>query len=298
MFKGRQFFGVVGIALMVSGCRLPGMEGPVPKSLATSRQLSQKGVAAGERGQWDQAEPLLADAVRACPVDPDARRNYAEALWNRGSHKEAAEQLIEAIRLTPDDATLHARLAEVRLATGQPDLALESAQRAINLEPKMASAWAVRGGAMWARRQPLEALADYHRALAYRPDDRKVLLGLAEIYRELNRPDRALTILQGLAESYPPGEEPPRVLYLEGLAYLAEGRYDAAVEVLSAARAGERPTAEVLFALAKAQWSAGRAADAASAAEQALAIDPRHQPSRQLLGEIGLARQCSGREIR
>jgi tetratricopeptide (TPR) repeat protein len=298
MLQGRPSFGVVAVALMIAGCRLPGMDGPVPKALATSRQLSQKGVAAGERGQWDKAEPLLAQAVQACPVDPDARRNYAEALWNRGSRKEATEQLTEAIRLTPDNAVLHQRLAEMRLEMGQSDLALESAQRAINLEPKMAAAWAVRGGAKWARHEPMEALADYHRALGFRPDDRKILLDLAEIYRELNRPDRTLAILQGVAESYPPGEEPPRVLYLEGLAYLAEGRNDDAIEVLSSARKGDHPTPEILFALAKAQWAAGRAADASKAAEQALAIDPKHQPSRQLLGEIGVAQQSSGRELR
>ena len=48
----------ISLAVFPSGCRLPGTKGPVPRSLATSRQLCQEGVAAIERGQWEQAEQL------------------------------------------------------------------------------------------------------------------------------------------------------------------------------------------------------------------------------------------------
>ena len=81
------------LAVLLSGCRLPGRGGPVSRSVATCRQLSQQGIAALERGQPRQAEALLAKAVDTCSDDPEARRHYGEALWRSGARSEAVAQL-------------------------------------------------------------------------------------------------------------------------------------------------------------------------------------------------------------
>ena len=281
---------IVGVALALAsaGCRLPGGEGPVSESLVASRQLCHQGVSAIERGQWEQAEQVLAEAVERCPVDPDARRHYAEALWHRGQREQAVWQLEEAGRLALDDATLHVLLAEKRLAMGHVELARQTAQYAIDLEPKLADAWAIRGRVSRASGQPREALADYHRALGLAPDDRTIQLEIAKLYGELNRPRRALAALHNLADTYPSGEEPQQVLYLRGLAYAALERWDDAADGFSAASVRERPTAEILFQLGRAELFAGRPAQAEAAAREALALDPRHQPSRELLGQVEL----------
>ncbi len=275
----------------LAGCRLPGTEGPVSRSLATSRHLSQQGVAAAEHGQWDRAESFLSQAVQACPGNPDARRSLAEALWNRGAGREALGQLEKVSRMAPDDASLHARIAEMQLALGQADAAVQNAERAIDLDPKLAAAWRVRAKVSAASSRPIEALADYQRALGLQPEDREVALEIAELYRTLNQPGRALATLQALADKYAPGEEPQRVLYLQGVACMALHRFDDAAESLAAAAAREPPTAELFCRLAEAHLSAGRAGDAAAAAQRALALDPKHQPSHQLLGYVELARQ-------
>jgi tetratricopeptide (TPR) repeat protein len=269
------------------------MDGPASRSLVNSRQLSQQGVAALERGQWDRADELLAEAVRACPWNADARRSYADARWNRGLRNEALAELETARRLAPDNAAILVRLAEMRLAMGQTEAALQSAQRAIDLEPKSAAAWAVRAQIMRAAGNRDQALADYHRAMSYAPDDRAIPCQIAGLYLELNQPQRALATVQGLADRYSPGDEPQEVLYYQGVSYLALARYDDAVESLVAAAARDRPTAEILCRLAQAQWGAGRAAEALAAAERALALDPKHQPSRQFLQQTQVARQAS-----
>ena len=69
-----------GIVAM-GGCRLPGRDGPVSQSLATSRQLSHRGVNALEHGDAQGAASFLGEAVKSCPADPQARAHYAEALW-------------------------------------------------------------------------------------------------------------------------------------------------------------------------------------------------------------------------
>jgi len=248
-------------------------------------------VAALERGQWEHADSLLGQAVRACPSNADAHRNYAEARWNRGFHEEALKEMEAARRLAPDDATIMARIAEMRLALGQTDTAWQAAQQAIALDHKLASAWAVRARVMRAAGNPAEALSDYHRALSLSPDDRRVPSEIAALYLELGQPQRALLAIQNLADKYSPGDEPQEVLYYQGLSYLALNRYAAAAESLSAASLRERPTAEIFYRLAQAQLASGQTTQAIASAEQALAIDPKHRSARALLDQSQLARQ-------
>ena len=220
------------LVLLLGGCRLPGWEGPVSRSLADCRRLSQQGMAALDRGEQEKAKTLLAQAVNACPVDAEARRRYAEALWRRGAQKEAIAQLEAAGRVTPDNAALWTRMAEMQLAANQVASAGQTAERALDLDSKLPGAWAVRAGVRRAAGKPQEALADYLRALGYTPNDRAMLREVAELYRQLNQPERALQTLQNLTETYSPGEEPADCLYLTGLAYVALGAVTTASRVL------------------------------------------------------------------
>lgn len=239
-----------------------------------------------DRQQWDEAQQLLAKAVRACPKDAEARRSFAEVLWHQGAKEEAQKHLEEAIRLSGDDATLHARLAQMQLELGQSEAAAREAELALDLDPRLAAAWATRGRVMLAAGQAQQALADYHRALAYAPDDRELLLQIAELYRQLQQPDRSLTSLQTLAETYAPGEEPQQVLQLLGLAYAGLGRYDDAAEQYALALRRGPAGADLLAQLADAQAHCGRPTDALRTTQQALALEPQHAPSLQLLSHL------------
>lgn len=279
------------LLVAVCGCRLPGGDGPVSQSLVTCRQLSRQGVAELERGRWSQAEALLTQAVDSCPADPDARAHLAEALWHRGARAEALAQLAQAAELAPDNAALRVRLAEMHLAEGDLAAAGRSAEAAIDLDPKLSSAWAVRGEVLNARGLPRQALADYHRALGYAPDSQSLKFQVAELYRRLNEPQKALAMLQNLAETYSPGEEPQQVLYLQGLALMALSRYDGACDVLGSAALRARPTPDILYHLAEAELLAGRTQNAVRTIQQAIAMNPEHEPSRALLGRIKVAQQ-------
>ncbi len=272
--------------LTMPGCQLPGRGGAVPESLAASRQLSRRGVAALERSRWDEAEKLLGRAVKSCPEDPDARRHYAEALWQRGARAEAIAQLDDALKLAPGDGALLVRMAEMQLQSGRIAPARKYAEDAIDLDPKLVPAWVVRGRIARAVGDYRAALADFHRALGGAPDDQGILLEVAEVYRELNRPQRALATLHRLSDTYAPGEEPQQVLYLEGLACLALGRNTDAAEKLALAASRDRPSAEILYRLSQAELAAGRPELAAAAARHALDLDPQHAASREILARI------------
>jgi tetratricopeptide (TPR) repeat protein len=114
-------------------------------------------------------------------------------------------------------------------------------------------------------------------------------MAVAELYRSMNQPDRALATLNTLAETYPPGEEPSRVLHLQGMAYVASGRFEDAVDSYRQAAARRPPSAELLCHLAQAEALAGRPQQAAEVASQALAIDPRHGPTLALLDRLHVA---------
>jgi tetratricopeptide (TPR) repeat protein len=263
----------------------------VSDDLASSREYSRKGIEALDSGRTNDAEVLLAKAVATCPSNGEARQDYAASLWQRGAKMEAVAQIKQACRLMPGDAAMHGQLAEMQLALGQAAAARRSAETAIRLNPKLPAAWAVRGRVMWAAGDLPQALADLQRALGGVPYDQRILLDLAELYRQMDQPQRALETLQSLADTYSPTEEPQQVLYLQGLAYIALGRHDDAVESFASAAARDKPSPEILYRLAQAQWLAGRPIEAATTAQQALAMDPRHQPTLQLRASMQMAQQ-------
>ena len=285
----RQIVLIILVAVCSQGCVIPGIEGPVSRSLTASRQLSLRGVAAMEQGRDAEAQTLLAKAVKACPEDTEARRHYAESLWRCGRRDEAKVQLSAAAEALDEDPSLRVRVAQMHLETGQAKLALHNAEAAIDLNPKLADGWAVRGDVMLSAGQFEESLADYHRALGYAPNDRKILLQIARLYHQTNRPDRELATLQSLADSYSPGEEPQHVLRRLGAAMVAMGRYDDGIQTLTTALDRGNPTPEILYNLSEAEMSVGNLDRATLAAREALSIRPNHQPSRQILDRLETA---------
>ena len=289
--------GLLMVAGVMPGCVLPRNQGPVSQSVLSSRHYSQQGQSAMERGQWSQAETVLAQAVKTCPVNAEARRHYAEVLWRRGASWEAIAQLEESSRLAPEDAALHARVAEMRLAVGQVEVAQRRADQAVDLDPRLPQAWAARARVARAAGQRRQALADYQRASGFAPGDRQILLETADLYREMDQPHRALATLQNLCDTFSPGEEPQESLQLLGQAYQAVGRDDVAIGVYTRALARGPHTSDLLCRLGEALWLQGRTTEAETALQEAIAIDPKHQPSQELLGRVQLARE-SGTSVR
>lgn len=279
----------LGIALgSQAGCQLWKREEAVSPSTIVSRQLCRQGIAAMERRHWQEAEPLLSKAVDVCPEDPDARHKYGRLLWARGSRAEAVAQLAEAIRLSPEDPALYVTYGEMQMALGNLESARGSAELALDLAPKLATAWALRGRVMRKAGRLRESLSDLHRALGLTSDDSEIEVEIGELYLELGQPDRALAGLQSLGRRWAGPDEPAAILALKGRAYLALGRHEDAVAQLSAAARQGQQTAETLYLLAEAEMLAGRPQQAAQAAFDALAVDPRHAPSHHLLAQLGI----------
>jgi tetratricopeptide (TPR) repeat protein len=258
----------------------------VPEDVAKCRDLTQQGVAAMELGNWKDAEKLLQTAVEASPVDSATRQYLAEVLWHRGATEAALVQMEAAVRLDSSDPTLIVRLGEMQLGTGATEKALTRADEAILLNPKLASAWALRGRAYWRMNQTERALADLQRALQFAPDSSDVLMDVAAIYRQRGQHDRCLTTLHHLLDTYPTGQATQLAYWMEGLTLNDLGRPQQAVDSLRSANQKGPPNADILYYLAQAQLASGHPDAATAAAQEALAVNPTHTASRELLTQL------------
>lgn len=268
-----------------SGCAAL-RRGPVPEDVAQCRDLTQQGVAAMELGRWEDAEKLLQTAVEASPVDSATRQYLAEVLWHRGATAAALKQMEAAVQLDVSDPSLIVRLGEMQLGTGATEAALTRADEAILLNPKLASAWALRGRVYWRMNQTERALADLQRALQFAPDSSDVLMDVAAIYRERGQHDRCLTTLHHLLDTYPPGQATQLAYWMEGLTLVDLGRPQQAADSLRTANQKGPANADILYYLAQAQLAAGRTDAATATAQEALAVNPTHTASRELLTQL------------
>jgi tetratricopeptide (TPR) repeat protein len=268
------------------GCAMLGRHGPQVDDVTKCRELTQQGVTAKELGQWEQSEKLLERAVEASPTDTVTRRTLADVLWHRGATKEALLQMEAAVRLDGSDASMMVRDGEMLLAIGATDKALQRAEDAIRLDQKLSSAWALRGRIYWHLNQTDRALADLQRSLQYSPDNPDVLMDVAAMYRQRGQHDRCLATLHHLFDTYPPGQESQMALWMQGLTLADLGRPEQAVESLLAASRIGPPNPDLLYGLAQAQLAAGLPAAATASAQQALATNAKHEPSRQLLEQM------------
>ena len=251
--QGAGFVVVCCAALMAgAGCRLVNRGGPVSPELADARRLCNEGLLAADREDLARAESLLARAVKSCPGDIDARRHYADVLWQRGERMEAVSQVAAALDLSPTDPGLCVEAGRMYLALGLLNDAERLGSEAVRLAPRSADSWRLRGQVALARGRFEDAVADFHRGLAIAGDDRELLADTTRAYLALGRPRRALATLAILAEESGPDGLQGDLIALEARAQESLGRpHEAADAWRRAIASGAAPpdAAERLAAL-------------------------------------------------
>ncbi len=277
---------VISLLLVpLSGCAWY-KKGPVVGNVIASRELSLSGMEAIQRGQVEQAEILFARAVESNPTDARAHCQFADALWQRGSADKAIRHMSQAVEYSGGDPLLLVQQGEMFLQLGELTRAGKNADRAIAANRQLASAWALKGDVLRARQQLDDALASYHRALHHQEHFPRAQLAAARIYHMTGKPMRTLTTLELLVDQYRPGTEPQEVLYLHGLALKDTGRYSEAIEQLAAANERGRPSADILYHLADAQFRVGDRVNAKLSVQAALNLNPVHRNSQALLTRL------------
>jgi len=235
--RGAKLVVIAWALLAGSGCRLMHRELMATRLLEQSRLLSQQAHYALQRGDLQEADRLLVQALRTCPNDVEARASYARLLWQCGKRDEALQQLQMALDAAPQNPDLHVQMAEFLVELGRLDQAERHARSAIAVAPKSPAAWLIQGRIALMKNRPDDALAAFYRVLGGRPDDRDALSWIAQAYRTKGDWEQVLAVQQRILQGYSPGDEPPEQLAALGEAYRMLGRYaDAAAAYLQAAR--------------------------------------------------------------
>ncbi len=253
----------------------------------SARQLSLRGAEALQQQKYSDAESLFGEAIRQSPVDERAQWGYAEVLLQRGQLQPAIEHMTKAVATSGGNPDLVVRLGQMFLEQNELQRAGEQAEVALQIQRKHAGAWALKGDVLRQQRQLQEALDCYHRSLIYRSDAPQVQVALAEIYRQLGRPQRALATLDHLQDHLAPEQVPPRAWLLKGqaLADLGENTEAQRCFHLASQYAGETQSG-LLLELASVQHECGDLAEARLCLGRVLQHDPSNPGALQLQNQL------------
>jgi tetratricopeptide (TPR) repeat protein len=127
------------------------------------------------------AAELAAHALAQGSREPLVFNLAAWRLEERGEFDEAEALLGEALALTPDDPSLHLALGVVLRGQGRLKLAVDSFERAISLDGAYSAAWFERGSTFEKGGALADAADDYRRAIALEPENAAAHASLAAV---------------------------------------------------------------------------------------------------------------------
>ncbi len=244
------------------------------------------------QGRIAEALPLLREAVRIAPTDPDAVANLGRTLLRNDELAESEQVLLRACKLTPWRASVWSLLGGLYFTQRRYDEALVVLDRAVGLDADYVGAWANRGLVLEALDRLEEARQSLATAVQLRPDDWNARLTLGRVLVRLGRSEEARAQFGALLQ-----HDPAHFEALRGMerVELARGALPEAWRLAEAAlrvRPGSAPAlGDQAWILAVAsEPPLARPDEALSLARQALAI-AGEQPA--LLDAFALA--CAAR---
>lgn len=282
---------LVGLLLMtgVTGCRTLG-DNRRAKELSAARQRSLQGAGELQQQNWNEAERLFSDALRRSAADERAQWGMAEVLYQRGECEAAIEHMQVAARLSGENPDMLVRLGQMHLQAERIDEAAHYADKALAGNRQCGDAWALRGLVLRRQQRLDESLQCYHRALICQPNNPQVQMEIAELYRALNRPQRALATLERMTDAQAGQDTSARAWLLKAQALADLGqRKDAQQYMQRAASLAGDGEVELLLQLAEFQLQSGELAEARLCLGRALQHDPQNPQA--LAIQVDLARR-------
>ncbi len=195
--------------------------------------------------------------------------------------------MAKAVQTSGGNPDLVVRLGQMYLEQQQLDRAIEQADAALNQQRKHAGAWACAAMPCGNSDAYKKHSIATNRSLLFRSDAPAVQVAMAEIYRQLGRPQRALATLDHLAEHHTPEELPPRAWMLRGMALADLGEDAESKRCFQLARqyAGEANTG-LLLELASIQYNAGDLAEARICLGRVLKSEPENPAALDLQSQL------------
>jgi tetratricopeptide (TPR) repeat protein len=174
--------------------------------LARAEFLDYQGRLLRLRGEVDAAEPLILEARRLAPEDPDPIASLGHILHDRGDFPGAQHLLDQAFAMDPDKPRFVLAAMWNLPDAGDARRCLELAPLAVELAPERATTWAYRGRCLAYVGRDEEAVADLQYAIELGLDEAFVHDGLSVSLFKLGRFPEALDSAHRAVELDPASE--------------------------------------------------------------------------------------------
>lgn len=234
--------------------------------------LYQLGLVACEAGHFDQALPLLDQAVRAAPRNAEMLNTLGEARRCHGDFVGSIKTFRQALKIKPDFSEAMSNLARVLGQQGKLAEALTYIERALRLAASDPGAWVEKGRILQLQGRQGEAVSCYERALSLDQNVWEAHVNLGAALRYLREPQRALAHFQRALEINPASAE---AFCNRGTAFEDLGQLGKAIESFQQALQLKPDYADALFNLANVLRLSGDHDAAVRYFHEALRINPQ-----------------------
>lgn len=134
-----------------------------------------KGDARAAIGEWNKA-------LKLAPGEPALKQGLAYAYWLDGDYQQAEPVLAQMVELNPESAVIHFELGDSLLGMGSAEKAIPELEKAVKLNPALAPAQASLGRAYLRAGRPQDAVPHLKAGLG--SDERRTALyELAQAYK-------------------------------------------------------------------------------------------------------------------
>jgi predicted O-linked N-acetylglucosamine transferase (SPINDLY family) len=154
--------------------------------------LLMLGILHAQRGNYREAEELMAGALRLNPNDAGAHFNYGNVLLGLQRFDEALSAFEKALALDPRLAEAHLNRGNILMMRKDFDEAIACFDVAISINTSLAGAHCNRGNALEELRRFDDALMSYDRALALDPHNAEFHASRANLLHRMKRYNEAL----------------------------------------------------------------------------------------------------------
>jgi choline-sulfatase len=149
------------------------------------------GTALVNHKQYQNAIPLLREAVEKLPDSAGARYELGIALINTGQWEAALPEMQAAVALKPDSASLHFNLAAVNTRLKHVTEAMSECEKALEIDPDHFDANLTYGKLLLMQGRPDAALPRLEHAIRVKPGSAEAHFFLAEGYQKLGETENA-----------------------------------------------------------------------------------------------------------
>lgn len=244
------------------------------------------GVALVAQGNLEQASQELNQVVEQAPQNLEARQLLAQVRMRLQDPDGALRVLVPAIQTNADDSRLTSLFEGARVAAGADRQTIDTLEKAVQdapnsrgLQMQLASAYMQAGVAN-------KAVALLRRGDGGATIDPRREALLIQAIAAAEGPAAARTQVQAMLSKY--GAEPAAVGIAAGF-YARTGDLDKGRALLNDALAKNPKQPELLFALARVEWSARRADATRAALQRLIDLDPTSTGPQLAMVEVDLA---------